>query len=278
METPLPQEVKTEIITNYGELLKAETPTTPTTQSLPTMIIGEETRKLATGLESDLTTSKLFTAATKEQQDVVRKMIEVGNTGDANVKLEIAENYAKEWKSVDPTLQKMTTMVVDTKLANNVTAALNARDFDTATKNIALMSKDTSALQSIGKTLTNAPTSIIEKMKMNGVTDDVIEAIANERKQNAITELRNKGLGYAFDKFNKGETISEEDLNKLFENRGLVQSGMFKSMAENTATNKRIFEAKAEQLMFNGTAKEKTAFRQAIENEIATCKTMRVCT
>jgi hypothetical protein len=169
-------------------------------------------------------------------------------------------------------------MVVDTKLANNVTAAINIRDFDTATKNIALMSKDTSALQSVGKTLISAPTSIIEKMKMNGVTDDVIEAIANARKQSAITELRNKGLGSAFDKFNKGETISEEDLNKLFENRGLVQSGMFKSMSENAATSKKIFEAKAEQLMFNGTAAEKTAFRQAIENEIETCKTMGVCT
>ena len=47
-------------------------------------------------------------------------MIEMGDTGNANVKLEIETDYAKDWGSVSPTLQKMTTMVVDTKLTNKI--------------------------------------------------------------------------------------------------------------------------------------------------------------
>ncbi|MFA5366222.1 MAG: hypothetical protein WC325_13655, partial [Candidatus Bathyarchaeia archaeon] len=122
MDMNIPAEVKSEIVTKYGDKLKGETTTTqtittptvttPTTQEIPTMTIGVDTTNVAKGLESDLVKSKLFTAATKEQQTAIRKMIEMGDTGNANVKLEIAADYAKEWGSISPTLQKMTTMVV----------------------------------------------------------------------------------------------------------------------------------------------------------------------
>jgi hypothetical protein len=291
MDMNIPTKVKSEIITKYGDKLKGEpvtqtvttsaviTPTmeTPTTQEIPTMTIGINTTNVAEGLESDLVKSKLFTSATKEQQTAIRKMIEMGNTGNAKVKLEIATDYAKEWNSINPTLQKMTTVTVDTKLANNVTTAINAADYDKVIDNIELISKGSSALADVGKALTYAPASIIEKLKLGRIPDDVVTEIANARKQNAIAELNKKGLGEIFSKFSNGESVTTEELNELFKNKGLVQGGMFKSIAENTITNKKIFDAKAEQLMFNGTADEKTAFRIEIEKEIQSCKKLGTC-
>ena len=288
MDMNIPAEVKAEIVTKYGDKLKGETivttptvttptVTTPTTQEIPTMTIGVDTTNVAKGLESDLVKSKLFTEAPKEQQTAIRKMIEMGDTGNANVKLEIETDYAKDWGSVSPTLQKMTTMVVDTKLTNNVKTAVNTADYNKAIDNIALISKDSSALTEVGKALTYAPASIVEKLKLSGISDDVVTAIANARKQNAITELNKKGLGDAFKKFSNGESVTTEELNNLFNNRELVQGGMFKSIAENATTNKKIFDAKAEQLMFNGTAEEKTAFRIEIEKEIQSCRKLGTC-
>ena len=288
MDMNIPAEVKAEIVTKYGDKLKGETivttptvttptVTTPTTQEIPTMTIGVDTTNVAKGLESDLVKSKLFTEAPKEQQTAIRKMIEMGDTGNANVKLEIATDYAKDWGSVSPTLQKMTTMVVDTKLTNNVKTAVNTADYNKAIDNIALISKDSSALTEVGKALTYAPASIVEKLKLSGISDDVVTAIANARKQNAITELNKKGLGDAFKKFSNGESVTTEELNNLFNNRELVQGGMFKSIAENATTNKKIFDAKAEQLMFNGTAEEKTAYRIEIEKEIKICEDLETC-
>jgi hypothetical protein len=288
MDMNIPAEVKAEIVTKYGDKLKGETivttptvttptVTTSTTQEIPTMTIGVDTTNVAKGLESDLVKSKLFTEATKEQQTAIRKMIEMGDTGNANVKLEIATDYAKDWGSVSPTLQKMTTMVVDTKLTNNVKTAVNTADYNKAIDNIALISKDSSALTEVGKALTYAPASIVEKLKLGGISDDVVTAIANARKQNAITELNKKGLGDAFKKFSNGESVTTEELNNLFNNRELVQGGMFRSIAENATTNKKIFDAKAEQLMFNGTAAEKTAFRIEIEKEIQSCRKLGTC-
>jgi hypothetical protein len=241
------------------------------------MTIGVDTTNVAKGLESDLVKSKLFTEAPKEQQTAIRKMIEMGDTGNANIKLEIATDYAKDWGSISPTLQKMTTMVVDTKLANNVKTAINTADYNKVIDNIVLMSKDSSALTEVGKALTYAPASIVEKLKLGGISDDVVTEIANARKQNAITELNKKGLGNAFKKFSNGESVTTEELNNLFDNRELVQGGMFKSIEENATTNKKIFDAKAEQLMFNGTAAEKTAFRIEIEKEIQSCRNLGTC-
>jgi hypothetical protein len=135
----------------------------------------------------------------------------------------------------------------------------------------------TAELKKASNFVADTPMTAISQMRTANVPESTVKALETQRKTYAILELDKKGLSESLVKLEKGNTLSTEELNKLYENRDLVKDALFKDVKTRDATNKKIFNAKAEQLMFSGTTEEKAAFRLDIEKEIEKCKAAGIC-